>query len=175
LARSWEALASTFLIAAAFGFVFDRHYAAGLAAVNFVVAALYGYVQVLREEELGTLDGLRLLKQPEKVAAAKVLALFLASVVASLFYSAIYYAVSMRPPALWLLPPTSAYFAAASTASTLLSTAARSGVTTSMTHTAALVLGYSASLAAGRIDPAVLAMPLTALLALLALSRALVH
>jgi hypothetical protein len=44
-----------------------------------------------------------------------------------------------------------------------------------MTLTEALVLGYSASLAAGRIDPAVLAMPLTALLALLALSRALVH
>jgi hypothetical protein len=61
LARSWETLASTFLIAAAFGFV-GRHYAAGLAAVNFAVAALYGYVQVLREEELGTLDGLRLLK-----------------------------------------------------------------------------------------------------------------
>jgi hypothetical protein len=161
LARSWETLASTFLIAAAFGFVFGRHYAAGLAAVNFV-AALYGYVQVLREEELGTLDGLRLLKQPEKVAAAKVLALFLVSVAASLFYSAIYYAVSMRPLALWLLPPTSAYFAAASTASALLSTAAKSGVTVSMTLTAALVLGYSASLAAGRIDPAVLAMPLTA-------------
>jgi uncharacterized membrane protein len=175
LARSWETLASTFLIAAAFGFVFGRYYAAGLAAVNFVVAALYGYVQILREEELGTLDGLRLLRQPEKVAAAKVLALFSASLAASLFYSAIYYAVSMRPPELWLLPPTSAYFAAASTASALLSTAARSGVTTSMTLTAALVLGYSASLATGRIDPAVLAMPLTALLALLALSRALVH
>jgi len=62
LARSWETLASTFLIAAAFGFVFGMYYAAGLTAVNFVVAALYGYVQVLREEELGTLDGLRLLR-----------------------------------------------------------------------------------------------------------------
>ena len=109
------------------------------------------------------------------MAAAKVLALFSASLAASLIYSAIYYAVTMRPPELWLLPPTSAYFASASTASALLSTAARSGVTTSMTLTAALVLGYSASLAAGRIDPAVLAMPLTALLALLALSRALVQ
>jgi len=175
LARSWETLASTLLIATAFGFVFGRNYAAGLVAVNFVVAALYGYVQVLREEELGTLDGLRLLRQPEKVVAAKFLALFSASLAASLFYSAIYYAVSMRVPELWLLLPTSAYFAAASTASALLSTAARSAVTTSMTLTAALVLGYSVSFAAGRIDPATLAMPLTALLALLALSRALVQ
>jgi hypothetical protein len=174
LARSWETLASTFLIAAAFGFVFDRHYAAGLVAVNFV-AALYGYVQVLREEELGTLDGLRLLRQPEKVAAAKFFALFLTSVAASFFYSAIYYAASMRPPELWLLPPTSAYFAAASTASALLSTAAKSGVTVSMTLTAALVLGYSLSLAAGRMDLATLAMPLTALLTLLALSRSIVQ
>jgi uncharacterized membrane protein len=175
LARSWETLASTFLIAAAFGFVFGRHYAAGLAAVNFVAAALYGYVQVLREEELGTLDGLRLLRQPEKVAAAKFFALFLTSVAASFFYSAIYYAASMRPPELWLLPPTSAYFAAASTASALLSTAAKSGVTVSMTLTAALVLGYSLSLAAGRMDLATLAMPLTALLTLLALSRSIVQ
>jgi hypothetical protein len=42
-----------------------------------------------------------------------------------------------------------------------------------MTLTAALVLGYSASLTAGRLDPAVLAMPLAALLTLLALSRVL--
>jgi hypothetical protein len=175
LARSREALASALLIASALGFIFAEHYAAGLAAVNLVAAALYGYVQVLREEELGTLDGLRLLRQPEKVAAAKFVTLFSAALAASLVYSAVCYAATLRPPELWLVPPTSAYFAAASTASALLSTTARSGVTVSMTLTAALVLGYSLSLAAGRMDPATLAMPLTALLALLALSRSIVQ
>jgi len=56
-ARSWDMLTSALLVASALGFVFGE-YAAGLVATNLVVSALYSYVQILREEELGTLDGL---------------------------------------------------------------------------------------------------------------------
>ncbi len=171
-ARSWEVLTSVLLIASALGLVFGD-YTAGLVAANLVASALYSYVQILREEELGTLDGLRLLGQPEKVVGAKFLVLFSISLAASSSYSAIHIAASMKVPELWIMVPTAMYFAAAAAASALFSTAAKSGVTLSMTLTAALVLGYSASLTAGRLDPAVLAMPLAALLALLALSRVL--
>jgi len=74
-ARSWEVLTSSLLIASALGLVFGE-YAAGLVAANLVASALHSYVQILREEELGTLDGLRLLGQPEKVVGAKFLVLF---------------------------------------------------------------------------------------------------
>jgi len=175
VARSWEVLASVLLIASALGFVFAETYVGGLVASNFVAVAIYSYVQILREEEVGTLDGLRLLNQPEKVVAAKFFALFSTSLMTSLLYSAVHFAVPMKPPDLWLVPPTATYFSAASTASALLSTAAKSGVTTSMTLTAALILGYSTSVAAGRVDPAVFSMPLAIFLVLLALSRNLIQ
>jgi len=174
-ARSWDALASVLLIASALGFIFAESYAAGLAAVNFVTVALYAYTQILREEELGTLDGLRLLRQPEKLVAAKFIVLFVTSLATSAVYSAVYFATSLRPPELWLAPPTAAYFAAASTAAALLSTAAKSGVSLSMTLTAALILGYSISIASGRLDAAVLATPAAAVLAITALSRTILH
>jgi len=94
-ARSWDALASVLLIASALGFIFAESYAAGLAAVNFVTVALYAYTQILREEELGTLDGLRLLRQPEKLVAAKFIVLFVTSLATSAVYSAVYFATSL--------------------------------------------------------------------------------
>ena len=109
------------------------------------------------------------------MVGAKFLILFSISLAASLSYSAVHLAVSMKMPELWIMPPTAAYFAAASAASALLSTAAKSSVTLSITLTAALVLGYSVSVATGRLDPAIPVMPLAALLTLLALSRVLVQ
>ncbi|AAL65048.1 hypothetical protein [Pyrobaculum aerophilum] len=146
-ARNWELAVVNALIATALALVFSAvDYRGGLLAAVLISSFLYSHLLLLREEELGTLDGLRLLKKHEEFFLAKTTATALLNLLTSASYTAVYAAASLRPVDFIAAVYTPAYLGVVSTASAFLALSTRTKQIMSLFLTSALSLGFSASL-----------------------------
>jgi hypothetical protein len=167
--RNWELVAVNILTSTALALTFSAlSYVGGLIASLLISSYLYTHLLLLREEELGTLDGLRLLGRYEEYFGAKIATATTLNLLTSAAYTAAYGALSTGPIDVLAALYTPFYLATASTAAAAIATATRARQALSLFITSALSLGFAASVVRGGLDiPTAMAGPALAAAAIL--------
>ncbi|AEA12570.1 hypothetical protein TUZN_1090 [Thermoproteus uzoniensis 768-20] len=140
-----------FAVAAAFS---GSSYWRGLVANTLIASPVIGYISVIREEEAGTLDGLRLLASRRKVLAAKLTASLVVVALSNAAYTAAHMLIGGGPADPLALAVATYYGAVVSTISAAVALGARARPMLTAVVSSGLYLGFALAYADGPDAPA---------------------